>query len=140
MTKFSRKVMRVVAIIYAIVLIVVSVLPSGRGTLGGWDKDIAPSLQNALHVPVYALLVAMVTFAIPLRHSSSHGRILIVVLSCCIFGAILESVQVLVRGRSASVTDGLLNVTGVLAGAAVVIGWRRLFRHTKLAIAERSAK
>lgn len=125
MIGFSRNAMRVAAFVYALALIVLSVLPSGKGVLGGWDQDIAPSLQNTLHVPVYALLAVLVTFAMPPRLGNSRGRLLLVALCCCVFGLILEFAQVFVPGRSASVIDALLNVVGVGVGVLIVFPWRR---------------
>ena len=44
-------------------VVVVSVLPSGPGVLGGWDRDISPRLQDVGHVPAYALVFLALTWA-----------------------------------------------------------------------------
>ena len=121
MTRPTKKVMCIATVVYALVLIALSVLPSGEGRLGGWDEDIAPSLQNVLHVPAYALLAVLVTSAVLPSHGSGCGRVLLGVVCCCIFGVILEFAQCFVPGRSASAIDAALNVIGVLSGVGVVV-------------------
>ncbi len=125
MTVISRKTAWVVMFLYASVLAVVSLLPSGTGVFGGWDRAITPTVQNLLHLPAYCVLFLWGMLC--LRNSTRPGFvvILIVVLACGAFGAGLEIAQTLVPGRMGSILDVLLNFAGVGLGLVAVILHRR---------------
>jgi len=58
MSRRNGKLAWLITLGYAVVLTVVSLLPSGgTGPLAGWDTAISPGLQNLLHVPAYGVLV-----------------------------------------------------------------------------------
>ena len=139
MNRSSTRLLRVVTFVYALALIVVTMLPSG-GALGGWDEDITPSLQNTLHVPAYALLAALVMLAMVPDVGAGYGRILLVALCCCLFGIALEFVQAFIPGRSASLIDAALNVIGVLTGGALAIGWQGSPRRRETEASERATE
>ena len=124
MIGLSRRATAVLTILYALVLIALSVLPSGKDTLGGWDQGISPALQNVLHVPAYALLVWLASMALRPQQSLGTGRILSIAAMCCVFGLALEFAQVWIPGRGGSVTDALLNVVGAVAGAGFTMAWQ----------------
>lgn len=128
MMVISRNTMRVVMFVYAGVLAVVSLLPSGTGVLGGWDRAIAPTVQNVLHVPAYCVLFLLGILC--LRNSTRTGFvvILIVVLACGAFGVGLEFAQAFIPGRMGSILDVLLNFAGVGMGLFAVILHRRATR------------
>jgi len=124
----SRNAIRVVMLLYAGVLAVISLLPSGTGVLGGWDRSIAPTVQNVLHVPAYCVLFLLGMLC--LRNSTRTGFvvILIVASACGVFGVGLEFTQAFVPGRMGSVLDTLLNFAGVGLGLLAVILHRRATR------------
>jgi len=121
MISFPKSALRVVTVVYALLLTVVSLLPSG-GALGGWDEDISPSLQNLLHVPAYALLVVLAA-AWDSSHSAGAGRIVLISLICWVFAMVLEVAQSWIPGRSASLADALFNSIGALVGCGILMGW-----------------
>jgi len=126
MIQLSKRTMWIITALYALALVMVSVLPSGKGVLYGWDQGIKPSVQDALHVPAYAVLVVLASMAWLLPHNAGYGRVLAVAMICCVFGAVLEAAQVWIPGRGASLTDALLNVAGALVGGGALAGWRFL--------------
>ena len=110
--------------LYALALAGLSLAPSGRtGALGSWDRSVSPTVQNALHVPAYAVLTIAASWsllgALRIRRSA-----ILAALACCAYGALLESLQALVPGRTGSLLDVLLNAVGVGAGLAVIAAWR----------------
>ncbi|HUT57013.1 MAG TPA: VanZ family protein [Planctomycetota bacterium] len=140
MGRSSRRLLCIVTFAYVLGLIVLSILPSGKGVLGGWDQDISPTLQNALHVPAYALLVLLVTVTTSRTPTIGYGRILVIAVLCTAFATILESAQAYIPGRTASVTDAALNVIGVLVGAGLAIGWRGIVQRTQTSAAGESTE
>lgn len=124
----SRNAIRVVTFLYAGVLAVISLLPSGTGFLGGWDRSIAPTVQNVLHVPAYCVLFLLGMLC--LRNSTRAGfvGILIIASASGAFGGILECAQVFIRGRMGSALDALLNFAGAALGLLAVILHRRTTR------------
>lgn len=115
---------------YAGLLMVVSLLPSQTGPLDGWDSSIEPSVQNLLHVPAYMVLTVLVLLA---GRPTNARALLLLAGGCVFFGLALEGLQYLVPGRSASLSDGVLNVLGVLGGLAAgrlaEIKVRHVLRH-----------
>jgi hypothetical protein len=81
---------------YAALLAVGSLLPSGASAPLQWDAALTPSVQNALHVPMY--------------------------------GGLLECAQAAIPGRTASVSDAVLNAVGVGVGLLAAMGLGRLLR------------
>ena len=128
MKRSGRKTIRVLAGAYAAALASVSLLPAGAGALGGWDRRIAPTVQNAVHVPAYALLVILAVSALS-PAGAFRGRTLVpVAIGCWLFGLGLEAAQGAIPGRVFSLTDALLNFVGVTAGTLAVLvwpGWRK---------------
>lgn len=119
---------------YALLLAAVSLLPSGRGVLGGWDTAISPNVQNMLHIPAYAILcVLAIATAVGLRRVPPAAAATVGV-GCVVFGAALEAAQALITGRCASLADMLFNGIGVGAGLAAVVAFSygRARRHAPI--------
>lgn len=110
---------------YAALLAAGSLLPSGSGPLRGWDTAITPSVQNALHVPMYGVLVMLVLAALARWTPVSVGAAAAV---CCTYGGLLECAQAAIPGRTASVSDAVLNAAGVGVGLLAAMGLGRLLR------------
>ena len=109
---------------YAGVLAVVSLLPSGgTGPLSGWDTGISPGLQNLLHVPAYGVLVWLVSRAMGLRRLR---HLALTALACAAFGGLLECAQAAVPGRFGSLEDTLLNAVGAAVAIPILFGLARL--------------
>ncbi len=128
MTRRGTKTARVVTFLYASVLMVVSLLPSGNGAPGGWDRSVSPTLQNVLHVPAYGVLVALVTLCLPRPAAAGLGGMVVIAAICGAFGTAMEFTQAFVPGRMGSVPDVLLNLAGVALGALAVVLWRQAHR------------
>ncbi|GAA0647150.1 hypothetical protein GCM10009019_06910 [Salarchaeum japonicum] len=104
--------MRRWAILWAVVVLVASLLPAGPPSGGGLPVD------KLLHVAGYAVLAWLVA-----RESSLPVAVAVAVA----FGLCVEGVQALVAWRTASVLDAAANLTGALAGGAVAAVTKRLY-------------
>ena len=107
---------------YVAALTAVSLLPSGQaaGALGGRDKDISPTTQNAGHVPAYALLVVLVSGSFWPAWRPPVAGLVLAAVGCAAYGLALEWAQSAIPGRSGSVSDAMLNGIGAAAGVAAV--------------------
>ena len=114
---------RVATAVYALLLAVVSLMPSGTESLGGWDTAISPTLQNALHVPAYIVLSALSVACLSRPKRVRRMRLVFVALANMSFGGLLELGQAVVPGRFGSVTDVLLNAAGVALGVVATSVW-----------------
>ena len=120
----SRRTRWILASACALGVVVVSVLPSGPSVLGGWDRNISPRLQDAGHVPAYALVFLALAWAQSASRKPGWGRLLLTALACSALGMLLELVQAFVPGRTCSVADELANIAGVVAGLLMIGVWR----------------
>ncbi len=82
-------------------------------TLLAW---VPPSLQNALHVPVYALLAMLIGRALRLWPLSVTAAVVLAFTTATVFGIFDEWHQLSVPGRYATATDVLLNAVGAALG------------------------
>ena len=124
---------RVAAIVYAAAVVIVSVLPSGDGAIGGWawDEGISTPVQKCGHVACYALLVVMVAWAI--RPAGPHTPWLLglIALGSVLLGLALELAQTVIPGRTGSARDVMLNTVGAAAGVALTVVLQFLVRRSK---------
>ena len=114
-------------LIYAAILAVASLLPSGTGPLDGWDASLSPSLQNLLHLPAYAVLVCLVLTALakPAKPAGAWP-IAASAAACFVYGVLLECLQAAgIPGRFGSVSDVLWNTAGVAVGVCVWMLFRK---------------
>lgn len=122
--------MRLAAAAYVLVLAALSLLPSGTGPLEGWDASLTPSIQNALHLPAYTVLVCLVLAAVAERSRVRIGMILAAAAACVAYGALLECLQAAgIPGRTGSVSDVLWNTAGAAAGLALWSLWSKTARN-----------
>jgi VanZ family protein len=112
--------------VYAALLTVGSLLPSGTGPLKGWDSSLTPDVQDALHLPAYGVLVILATAAWRTRSRSGAAPGIAIALACVGFGALMELAQSVIPGRTCSLGDGLVNALGVALGSLLIVVWRRL--------------
>jgi len=124
------RIVRPIAGVYTLSLIGISLLPSGTDMVGDWDAAISPGLQNMLHVPAYIALVILAFLALCPSFNIRLMGIVLLSLSCCIFGMMLEFAQIVIPGRTGSLTDAMLNVIGVIIGSLIIITirWRKMVR------------
>lgn len=106
--------------LYVVLLLTVSLLPSGRGVLGGWDWYVTATAQNALHVPAYTGLMLTVCLAAGVGGRLRPALVAWIALGCWVFGLAIEAAQAAIPGRTGSVVDVALNGLGVIAGVGLV--------------------
>lgn len=80
-------------------------------------------VDKLVHCSMYGVLAFLVMRG--LREPSSRGRIALVVLVLCAFGAADEWHQGFIRGRSSSGLDFIADALGVVTGIAVARSRRR---------------
>lgn len=104
--------MRRWVILWAVVVLVASLLPTGPPAAGGLPVD------KFLHVAGYAVLAWLV---------SREAPIPVAVAAAFSFGLCVEGVQSLVAWRTASVLDAAANLAGALAGGVLAAVTKRLY-------------
>ena len=101
-------------------MVIVSLIPTAGSAEGNVFLAFTPFVQNALHIPAYALLcllisVSLVTFNVSIRKAGFIG-----VLFCIAFAACDQALQSFVLTREASVVALGLNLTGIFVGYVVM--------------------
>jgi len=126
MTRPLASMIRIVAVVYATLLAAASLLPSGEGPLEGWDAALTPDVQDALHVPAYAVLFVLAAVAWSTRFSLTARALASIAAACVAFGLAMELAQAVIPGRTCGLSDALANTGGTVLGLASVLLWRRL--------------
>jgi VanZ family protein len=91
-------------VLYVLVIVVLSLFPSGdTASIGVWDK--------VGHFLAYALMTLIGLFAFESRRAR-----LLVIIFCLTLGVALEILQALTSAREPSIADGIANVAGVAVG------------------------
>ena len=125
---------------YTSLLTLFSLAPSGESIEIEWDYYLVPSLQNFLHVPAYTfffllMVLTLVVMRSPDIHLTDLRQRLETIsmrtkisigLFCAFYGMILELLQQIVPGRSASILDVMANSGGVLFGYLLLAWWQRM--------------
>jgi len=112
-----------VALAYATALAAASLMPAG-GTSAAVAEDVtvAPSIQNFLHLPAYAILAALLLTATDRTWRLCLRGTLAVVAISMVYGGILEGLQAVIgQGRTGDWSDAWRNAVGSMAGLLV---WR----------------
>ena len=113
------------AVGYLLAMLALSLVPGTtveeRGSL---FEFLAPELQNLLHVPQYALLSWLWCRGLSGRSWSAARSAAAALAVAGGYGVVEESIQLLVPGRFASLTDLALDLTGAVAGVGFFL-WRR---------------
>jgi VanZ like protein len=78
---------------------------------------VSPSVQNAVHVPAYAVLAATWRWALTAWLQAPRARTTVAVALAAFYGVFDEWHQSFVPARDASLTDVALDVTGAVLGA-----------------------
>jgi glycopeptide antibiotics resistance protein len=113
-----------VALMAAIFLL--SSLPgSSRGNLSWLVVDLNPTIQNALHIPLFGLLQWLWLRALTRPGRALLATIALAALITIGYGCLDEFHQSFVPGRYASLQDILLNTIGVVAGTLFFLAMAR---------------
>lgn len=99
--------------------------PEGGRVLFEW---LPPDLQNLLHIPVFAVLAALLCRALVAWPLERRSVIAIALLATAAWGVLDEWHQASVPGRYSSLTDVILDGIGAAAGAWIYthLRYRRL--------------
>lgn len=119
----------VAPVLYMGMVIALSSIPGATGpeTPTGPAGWIPPIVANALHVPVYAGLGFLWTYALTRGRRVTPPHVALLALAIAtIFGALDELYQGLVPGRTTSLGDWLADAAGAAIGCTVFMLWRRL--------------
>lgn len=113
---FLKRYAPVLAALWAIVIMVVSVIPSADlPSLSIWEPD------KVMHASVYAILTLLVYFAlIKLRPYRKRKNIVAAGL-CILYGSIIEIIQRLLPTRSFDLLDALANSIGCMLALLVIL-------------------
>lgn len=87
-----------------------------------WVPYIEPTLQNLLHIPLYALLSFLWVGGLREKKLSPRVSILLAILVSTGFGCLDEIHQAFVPGRYGGGMDVLLNAVGAVVGGVVRLG------------------
>lgn len=105
------------------ILIFVSSSIPGRLEDGGFKflVNIDPQLQNLLHVPLFGVLQFLWLQALTRMKQTIRKAVVISLPICLVYACLDEFHQMFVPGRYSSLSDILLNVTGVILGVPFFI-------------------
>jgi VanZ family protein len=106
-------------------IFILSSIP-GRPEAGGvkFLVEIDPQLQNLLHIPLFGTLQILWLHAFKKYGLSNRKIIPISLFITLAYGCLDELHQMFVPGRYASLTDILLNLTGIMIGTLIFIVWK----------------
>jgi VanZ family protein len=102
----------VLALLYMAALFALSSVPDDESDLSGKILFLRPETQNLLHVPAYTLLAWLWWRALRLRGMESLRAAFLGAAIAALYGVSDEVHQYFVPGRTASVTDALLDALG----------------------------
>lgn len=127
------------AVLYAGVLVALSLSPTGPATGSETARMVKRWLFNLTHVPAYALLTLLVYWALSRTLHAQRGRLMLAAVLAATLGVMLEVLQRWVPGRFPDVVDGSLNALGCVLTILMLWGRkRRGIRAIALAADERS--
>jgi VanZ family protein len=114
-------------IILMSLIFILSSIPAGKDRGFGALFVFSPTIQNFVHIPLYAAL--SLSWILPMSHRSNSQRKIIwfyfyssrllAVLFTVLFGIFDEFHQAFVPGRYCSAQDILLNVVGAIVGVII---------------------
>lgn len=110
-------------IVLMVIIAVLSLVPGnpqpGDSEIVWMVSRVPPSLQNTMHVVLYACLALMWFWWLAATGRDTLPAKLSILIGIIVFGMGLESLQLMVPGRYASLTDAGLNAIGASTGAAI---------------------
>jgi VanZ family protein len=113
-------------LLFMTIIFVLSSIP-GRPENGSlkFIVDIDPQLQNFLHIPLFGMLQILWLKALATMGMLGWKNVATCLVISLIYGVSDEFHQMFVPGRYASLTDLLLNLTGVIFGTFVFLWFNR---------------
>ncbi|WP_116108668.1 VanZ family protein [Lewinella sp. IMCC34191] len=120
----TRKVIRLITLVYALVLTYVSLAP-GQQIPGIFDWSELFSPDKIAHFGAYAFFAVLLSFAI--GKASPGKRTATAVLAAALFGALMEVLQgVSGLGREFDLVDMVANLIGAILGGAFYLLYRQI--------------
>lgn len=105
---------------YMLLVLVTSVIPMDREIRGfQFLIDLKPTVQNLLHIPVYAILSILFLQVTKNYQLEGWKKIALVFICAGGFGVLNEVVQIFIPGRYAGLTDMGLNFIGAILGVFI---------------------
>lgn len=115
-----------ISMCYMVAVFVSSVYPTvWNNHERSFIAKIDPTIQNLLHVPVYAIVSILSMQTANLVFSGFRKKIIAVFLYGTLFGVINEIFQMFVPGRFATIGDILLNEIGICIGIIMLYMFSR---------------
>lgn len=107
---------------YMLLILVTSAIPMDREITGfHFLINLKPTVQNLLHIPVFAILSVLYLQVIKNYRPVNWKNISLILICSGGFGVLNEIIQVFIPGRYAGLTDIILNLTGSILGVLVYL-------------------
>lgn len=124
MDKHARRGL-ILTILYAILLLILSILPAGMTSVpGGFYFVGMDKVIHALMYGIFSLLVTNVYLAI---YKIKFWPLLLLVFITWMYSILMELLQMyLVETRSGEVLDAIANLTGIVLGTLLYLGYKKI--------------
>lgn len=104
-------------ILYSLLILAGSFIPmDGSSKTFAIFMDLKPTIQNLLHIPIFALLSILLLQVLDGFGIQNRKKIIISMSALFVFGILNELLQILVPGRYPGIMDIALNILGALLG------------------------
>ncbi len=112
-------------ILMALIFVMSSIPMDGKSERLKFMTDLAPTVQNILHIPVFDLLAYLWLRSLA-KHGFSRIQKLISTMIITVGYGILDEVhQLFVPGRYASLSDVVMNILGITIGIIIFLQLER---------------
>ena len=112
-----NKVKIVLTVSYMLLILATSIIPMDKETTGLKPfSELNATLQNLLHIPVFAILSILFLQISKGYRLKGCKRIAGVLICCGFYGIFNEIIQISVPGRYSSILDMGLNLIGSIVG------------------------
>ncbi len=102
--------------LYVILLTSVALTaPNANGATGTIVSLAHPTVANFLHIPAYAGMAGLLLISLRSLNIKDDKAILATIVVSFFHGTFMEIGQAMIPGRCASISDGLLNLVGILS-------------------------
>ncbi len=101
---------------YMALLCILSLVPVAESAGHPWYdlRALPPNIQNLCHLPAYGLLALIWIVTFRSYGSARLQTVMCGALIAALYGVLLELAQAIVPGRYPSISDCVLNVSGIL--------------------------
>jgi VanZ family protein len=104
----------IVTACYSGLLLLLSATPS-QGTTAMWMPSVPPDLADLLHAPAFGALAWLLIVCFRSYGVARRTAVIAAIAVATTCGVIVELVQASAPGRTPSLSDGLMDVAGILA-------------------------